>query len=186
MRDDDDGLPVRLHGAHDGEQLFRLLRGEHRRGLVEDEDVRAAVEHFDDLHRLLFRNGHIVDLLFGVDLEAVLFGDRLDFLVDAGKAASLGAEHDVLGGGEDVDELEVLVHHADLVAEGVLRGGDARLFPVHEDAPFVGVVDARDHVHERRLAAAVLAEQRQNFALSEGEVDVLVRRDRAEVLADIL
>ena len=41
MRDDDEGLAVGLHVAHDGEELVRLLRGQHGGGLVQDEDVRA-------------------------------------------------------------------------------------------------------------------------------------------------
>ena len=100
------------------------------------------------------------------------------------RALSAGAQHDVLRGGEDVDELEVLMHHADMMAEGILRGGDDRLLPVHIDLPLVGVVDARDHVHERRLAAAVLAEERKDLPLLQGEIDVPVRRDAAEIFAD--
>ena len=58
---------LRMHG----EELVRLLRGEHGGRLVENEDVRAAVEHLDDLDGLLLRDGHVVDLLIGVDVEAV-------------------------------------------------------------------------------------------------------------------
>ena len=188
VRDDDDGLAVLLHRAHDGKEFFRLLRRQNRRRLVQNEDVRAAVEDLDDLHRLFFRDGHIVDLLFGIDVKAVFSGDRADLFVDAARTVALflpDAEHDVLRRREDVDELEVLMHHADLIAEGVLRRGDDDLPPVDEDLPFVGVVDARDHVHERRLAAAVLAEQSEDLSLPEREIDALVRRDRAEIFADV-
>ena len=60
--DDDEGLSVRLHVAHDGEELVGLLRGQHGGGLVQNQDVGAAVEDLDDLHRLLLGDGHLVDL----------------------------------------------------------------------------------------------------------------------------
>ena len=188
MGDDDDRLAVLFHGAHDGKELLRLLRRQNRRRLVQNENICAAVEHFDDLHRLLFRDGHVVDLLFGIDVKAVLLGDRADLFIDAPRAVALfllDAEHDVLRRREDIDELEVLMHHADLIAEGILRRGDDDLLPVDEDLSFVGIVDAGDHVHERRLAAAVLAEQSEDLAFPQGETDALVRRDRSEIFADV-
>ena len=51
--DDDDGLARVAHVAQYGEELVRLLGGEDGGGLVQDEDVRAAVEHLDDLDGLL-------------------------------------------------------------------------------------------------------------------------------------
>ena len=122
VRDDDDGLAVVAHAAQDGEELVRLLRGEHGGRLVEDEDVRAAVERLDDLDRLLLGHGHIVDLLVRVEVEAVALADAADA---RGRGLEIElfieTERDVLSGGEDVDQLEVLVDHADAVAVGIAR-----------------------------------------------------------------
>ena len=38
-------LPVRAHVAQHAEQLLRLLRGQHGRRLVQNQDVRPAVKH---------------------------------------------------------------------------------------------------------------------------------------------
>ena len=54
------------------------------------------------------------------------------------------------------------------------------------DLPLVGEIDAGEHVHQRRLAAAVFAEQRQDLALVQLKVDGVVRHHFAEPLRDIL
>ena len=64
--DDDDGLPVGPHVPQHGEELLRLLGGQHGGRLVQDQDVCAPVEDLDDLHRLLLGDGHVVDLLVRV------------------------------------------------------------------------------------------------------------------------
>ena len=61
VADEDDRLALLGQAAHDREQLLRLLRGQHRRRLVEDEDVRAAVERLQDLDPLLLADGDVLD-----------------------------------------------------------------------------------------------------------------------------
>ena len=41
--DDDQGLAVGLHVAHDGEQLVRLLRGQHGGGLVQNQNIGTCL-----------------------------------------------------------------------------------------------------------------------------------------------
>ena len=41
---------------------------------------------------------------------------------------------------------------------------------------------AEQHFHQRRLAGAVLAEKRVDFAFRDGEVDMIARGQRAEYL----
>ena len=186
VRDDDDSLAVVAHAAQDGEELVRLLRGEHGSRLVEDEDVRAAIERLDDLDRLLLGHGHIVDLLVRVEVEAVALADAADA---RGRGLEielfLETERDIFSGSEDVDQLEVLVDHADAVAVGIARGADDDLLAVDEDLSLVGEVNAREHVHERGFAAAVFAEQRQDLAPVDIEPDAVIGDDGAEALGDV-
>ena len=92
---------------------------------------------------------------------------------------------DILGSRKDVDELEVLVDHADVQIKCVLRGADLHFLPIHEDLAFVGIVDAGEHVHKSRLAAAVFAEQGQNLTLMQLQTDRFVRHDLSEALGDV-
>ena len=91
--DDDDRLAVGLHVADDAEQLLGLLRGQNCRRLVEDQDVRAAVQHLDDLQRLLLADAHLVDLLVKVKGELVLFADGAGLVVDLFQVELLAAAH---------------------------------------------------------------------------------------------
>ena len=54
-------MPSRDEGLEDAEELDCLLRREHGRRLVEDEDVRAAVERLEDLDPLLLADGDVLD-----------------------------------------------------------------------------------------------------------------------------
>ena len=69
VADEDDRLPLLGQAPHDREELLRLLRGQHRRRLVEHEDVRAAVERLQDLHPLLLADGDVLDDRARVDCE---------------------------------------------------------------------------------------------------------------------
>ena len=58
-------------------------------------------------------------------------------------------------------------------------------FPLIRISPSSGVVEPVEDVHQRRLARAVLAEQRVHLALEEVEADVVVRDDPREALRDV-
>ena len=187
--DDDERLAVGFHVAHDLEELVGLLRGQNRGRLVEDQNIRTAIEYLDDLDRLLLRDGHVVNFLVGVNVEAVFVADLLDFtgrLGDVHPAMFFQTEDDVFRGGEDIDELEVLVDHADTVSKGVFRRADRNRFTVNVDLPLIGEVDAGEHVHQRCFAAAVFAEQRQDLALVQLQVHGVVGRHLSKPLCNIL
>ena len=186
--DDDDGLAVGLHVPQDGEELLRLLRGQHGGGLVQNEDIRPTVQDLDDLHRLLLGDGHIVDLLSGVDVEAVAVADLLDLGVgglDVQAAALVQTQHDVLGGGEHVHQLIVLMDHADAVLEGILGGADGYGLPLYQDLALVREIDAGQHIHQGGLTAAVLPQQGEDLTTVQGQIDAIVGDDAAETFGDV-
>ena len=100
------------------------------------------------------------------------------------EAAALGAEHDVLEHGEILDQHEMLVDHAD-------AGGDRRLAVVDGDRPAldadlagIGLVEAVEDRHQRRLAGAVLADDAVDRARLDLKIDGAVGVDRTEALVD--
>ena len=76
------------------------------------------------------------------------------------------AENDVLCHREDGYEHEVLVDHADAPPDGFPGVGEAYRLAVDADLAGVGMQQAEQDVHERRLAGAVLPEKAVDLALS--------------------
>ena len=173
----------------DFEQTLRLLRRQYGGRLVQNQDIRPAVEHFYDLDRLFFRNGHFVHLFLGIDGEAVALRDLSDARVDlfhVESSAVLDPEHDVLRRSKQIDQLEMLMHHADLIAECVFWRTDEHLFAVDKNMSLVREINARDHVHEGGLSASVFAEDREDLSLVDGQIHAFVGDHAAEIFRDPL
>jgi hypothetical protein len=189
VRDEDDREPFGLELAEVVEQRVDLLRDEHGRRLVEDEDARAAVQHLEDLDALEVADAEVLDERVGVDAQAVRVGDLADLppraveVEDAG-ARRLRAEDDVLEHREVVREHEVLVHHADPRGDRIARGRERHGPAVDGDGALVGLLHPVEDLHERRLAGAVLTDDRVHVAALDGDVDVAVGHDTREPLGD--
>ena len=65
VADEDDRVALRREPTQDGEDLFRLLRGEDGGRFVEDEDPGIAVERLEDLDPLLPADGQVPILASG-------------------------------------------------------------------------------------------------------------------------
>ena len=78
----------------------------------------------------------------------------------------------------------MLVHHADAGAHRVAGAAEVLDVIVEEDDALVGGVEPVEHVHQRRLARAVLAEQAVDLARLDDEIDVVVGDEAAEPLGD--
>ena len=83
MRDDDDRLAVLFHRAKYLKQLLRLLRRQHCGRLVQNQDVRAAIQNLENLDSLLFGDRHFINLFIRIDFKPIsltdcfnLFGNR--------------------------------------------------------------------------------------------------------------
>ena len=188
VRDDDHRMPFPRHHPQGVEQLVRLLRRQHRGRLVENEHARATEDGLDDLDALLLADGELPDARVGVHLHVERLGD-LAHLPHARSPAQpqprlVPAEHQVLRDGQRLDQPKVLVDHADAGCERVPRRVEPHGLAEQLDLSVVRAVEARQHVHQRGLARAVLAEERVHLSRGGLEVDVLVRDDAREALRD--
>ena len=192
VRDEDHGPALVCHHAHRLEERLRLLRRQHGGRLVEDQDLRLAVERLQDLDALLLAERELPDTRVRVDGDVVALAELGDAPLDvpgvheeAPSLAAMVAEDHVLGHGERLHEPEVLVHHADAGDERVPRRVEYDPLAVEEDLPVVRAVEPGEDVRERRLAGAVLAEERVHLTLGRLEVDIVIGDNAREPLRDV-
>ena len=109
-------------------------------------------------------------------------------LVDArkGQAAPrrLAAEEEVARDAHHRDHAEILEHGRNAQRLRVARVAEGDRLAVDEDLTRARPVDAGQHLDQRRLAGAVVAEQAMHLAGIDLDVDVLQRPDRTERDAD--
>ncbi len=86
---------------------------------------------------------------------------------------------------ERLHQLEVLVDHADLEFAAHRAGRGSAPRAVDHDTAFIRRVEAGGDIHQRRLAGAVLAEQRMDLAaLDRRNRRAIERHEAVEGLAD--
>jgi hypothetical protein len=128
-----------------------------------------------------------VRILVQPDLAQQRGGLRADLVpVNDAVARLLVAEEDVLRDGEQRDEREFLVDDDDAAAFAVVNAGKPAFLPEEMDVAGIAAmrVDARKHLHQGRLAGAVLADDGEYFGLADIETDILERLDAGKGLGD--
>ena len=103
--------------------------------------------------------------------------------VDPAEADGRAAEEDVLGDVEPVDEREILVDDADAAVAGLAGARQPHDLAADEQLPLVGLEGAAQDLDQRRLAGAVVPDERHRLAAKDAEVDAAQRLDRAVRLA---
>ena len=165
----------------------RHLVGRQARGrLVKDKNLGLGRERAGDRHQRLFGAAQILDARVGIDVgaERVQRNRRAAarrVLIDHAEAARKAERHaDVFGHRHPVDQAEVLMDEGDRQAAQGVGDVDA----AKADAARVERIDAGQNLDQRRLARAVLAQERKNLAGLEGHADVRQRFRAAEALED--
>ena len=96
----------------------------------------------------------------------------------------LVAEEDVLRHRQAVDQVQLLVHGGEAGPQRGDRGRERRRLVLPRDLAAVGLVRAGQHLDQRGLAGAVLAEQAVHLAGADLEVDTVQRPHAGEDLHD--
>src|SRR5690606_16438348 len=152
--DEDDPLARLAQASDDLEEILDLLRREDRCGFVEDDDLGFAEQDLDDLDPLLETDRQVFDDGARIDLQPVLSRDLghlltgLSIVDPSQDIGRLHSEHHVLGDGEDRDQHEVLVDHADAGGDGVAGTVECGRLAVDEDLTLVGFVETVEDVHQ--------------------------------------
>ena len=166
MGNDDNGMTLLLHPAQDGKELFNFLYREHGGGLIQNNDLCTVAQNLHDFQGLLFGDRHIVDLFLGVNIKSKPGDHFVDLLITVffqHKAGFFLAHPDIVCGGKNIHQLEMLMHHSNAKTLGILGRIDAHFFPIYQNRTAVRLVDAGKHIHQGGFAGAVFSQQSQNL-----------------------
>ena len=185
MGDEDHRHTFGLESRNDGQQALGLGRGQARRRLVHNDEPGAHRKRLGDLDELHlgqreFRNGRR-----RIETGAELVEERLrdpprPGLVDEAQepaAQGFAADDHVGAGAEVFEEIELLVHEGDARRH---RPGDGQVghrLSVERNGAAARRDDPAEYLHQRRLAGAVLSDEPDDLAGSDGEVHVIEGRD---------
>jgi hypothetical protein len=187
MRDQHQPAAARRQAAADLQQRADLARRQHRRRLVEHQELRSVEQTAQHLDALPLTDREILDRTVEVDLEAVLFGQHAHALrhlrVLEGAPARPPEQH-VLERAHVADQREVLVDHGHSRLQRVARTERQKLPAIEHQVSVVGLMHAEHDVAQRALAGAVLAEQAMHLAGVHVERHLFQRRPPAEALGD--
>ena len=169
-------------------QLFPHLRIERAEGLVEQQDARLDRERAGQRDALALAAGELARIAVGkpVELHEIeqLLDPRADRRLVLPDRARLHAqaEGDVLEHAHVAEQRVVLEHEADVTFARALR---QRVLAVEGDFAGIRPVEAGDDPQQRGLAGAGGAEQREQLAVIDLEVDTVERCKAAELLDEI-
>ncbi len=169
-----------------------VLGGQRRSGLVEDEELGLLGQRLGDFHHLAARQRQVLDKFERMHVFAAHALQQFDrartlrLLVDEA-AARRRAGHGQIVGNRHVGKERELLEHADHAGlHGIGRRAELERCTVDQDFALAGVGHARGDLDERRLAGAVLAQNRVNFPGISLEIDIRQRGDAAVALGDAL
>ena len=192
MGDEDHADAASREVAHDREQAVAGGDVECGGRLVEDEDLGVAHERADDPAGLAIRQRELLDGHVQVDLAAEQLAEHL--LRTHGLLArrharaprAVGTEPDVVEHRARLGDEDLLEDREDAAALRFARRLDRRdELAVELDLPGVRGVDAAEDLDQRRLAAAVLADERVHLAGPQLERGVANGLGRPERLGDV-
>ena len=175
VADIQDRRALRGQLAQGGEQDLGLLRGQDRGRLVHDEQARILQQAADDLDPLPLARRQAGDAAGGVQRQAIGLADLGDAAGQVGaRRRVLHPQRHVLGHGQRVEQRKMLEHHGDAGSPRRARIGRRVGGAQKRHRAVVGPHQAIDHLDQRGLAGAVLAQQGVDLARADGKADSVI------------
>ena len=178
-------VPPLLQLAQDVEQVIGLRVGERGRRLVEHEDPAIERQRAGDLEQLAMRGRERFGERVRIDPQRQSIEHRSRArahrrFVEPAEAADLAAAEDVGRDAEVGQAQHLLVDHADAVLDGLARARRRERLSAPADLAAIGPDQPGEDLQQRRLAGAVLADERVRLALRHIEADAAQGVDGAK------
>ena len=176
MTDEQDADAAALQIAHDGEQMFRLVRSQGGRRLVHHDDPRVARQRLGDLNKLLPGRRQFAARNVEIDFDAETLkqlGRPSLFATSVNQPCPrcFLTEKNVLIRRQAWHQIELLINHRDPGGARLLRRLKGRLAAVDRNRSRISPMGSAQDANQRAFAGPVLAEQREHFAGMQCQVD---------------
>ncbi len=107
------------------------------------------------------------------------------FKVERESLFGFHTEYDVLGNGEIMYQLEMLMHHTDSHVVGLGRVLYVGFLSADCNASPVGGIEPEQNRHQGRFSCAVLPEEGENLSLIERDTYIVICNNSGEFFADV-
>ena len=189
VRDEHDRSPRGGQRPDRLEQPLGLVAREGRGRLVHQEQPGVPGDRAQDLDLLLLGGAQRADDRLRVEPEARPLVELVEAAAhlaraDDARGVRLDPEHHVLDHRAGRHERDLLGDRRDSRVECVARRVERDVAAVDEQLALVGPVHAADHLGERRLPGAVLADEAVDVPGPDRDRDVVERLNAAEALRD--
>lgn len=173
-------IPLLLEIPHDTEEVLHLGRGERRRRLVKEQNLRLTGDRLCDLHQLLLRNAQIPDDVVAVEVRRhlaenfVRVGMHLFPVHQSQRGFRQTADIDVGRHIQMREQIQLLMDHADAEIKRLFRRFDPLEDLVSDgDRSPIRLIDAGQHLDQRGLSRAVFPHERVDFLGFQRKIHIL-------------
>ena len=190
MRDQDNRRAAGREPADDLVQPLGVGTAEGGRRLVHNDQPSVPAQGTQDLHLLLVCGAQAASRQVTAELEARRGGELVVAAAqrtpgDEAGPARLGAEEDVLRDRQRGRDRQFLGDQDDPASDRLARGMERDRLGVDQQLTAIGGDDAGQDLAERRLARAVLADERVDRPLADLQADLVQGTHAAEGLGDV-
>ena len=190
MRHVENGNSLGAQGVENPEQPFGLGPVQGRVRLVEDEQPRTLDQHAAQFHQLLLADAEAGERRTKVDMQPELVEKGAALLLHRGQrdqpvAGRLTVDEEIGQHRAFGKQAQFLIDDTDAVGPGNTGSIDGDRSTVEQDFSAIGTNGTGKHLHQRRLAGAVLAHHGMNGARLHDEVHVGHRDYTAIVLGQV-
>ena len=188
--DQQNGDALLAKRAQNIEQLFGFLWCQDTCRFVEDQDFGTAKQRFQNFHTLLQTDWQVLNNHVRVNCQTKILRQLVQGFTGLACAgldtqAAFAAKHDIFQDGEIGYQHEMLMHHADPLADGVGRIADRGGLAIDPYGAAIGAVKAVENADEGGFAGTILADNPVDMAGHHFQADIPVRVNVTKTLVDI-
>src|SRR5512140_2728932 len=162
MAHENDGAAVLAKLPEMREQVPGLAWAQDGGGLVQDKDIRAAVEQLENLNALPQADLKVFNRAIPIDGKAKLRAERLQplpraFAVEHSPPTRLGAQNNIFQRCKWPRQCKMLMDHTDALRNGLARRAERHNLSSHADLSRIRPLHSVEDVHGGGLARAILS-----------------------------